>query len=854
MFPSLKNLKSSYYTQSDDVINSFFIPILKHAVSYDRVSAYFSAKSLASYAEGLEFFGKAGHCFRLVISKDISEADYNEIKKGYDLKSSLDDEMIASLRQNLSLQEEKNISNLAYLISLGIVDVKIAFKTAGIFHDKGGVFTDSEGNKIAFRGSINETDAATHVNYESFGVACSWLDCNGFYLNGIKKSEEEFKLLWENKKSGMIVRPAQEVVIREILTHNKGKVIVDEAFLDENAVTLDYDGRLKLWMRPQNIIRFKETLAYTLISLSGWIESVLEDAYVFSEDLSYRDFLDIENQVKSDGIPPGCIFRTTQRYKDYINDHEIFVEKRKNIGIELKKGSNRYNEQFDEFSQIVHLCMTRKLREKQLKDAFFMYVMQKAGNFSVPGSGKTTSVLALYSVLKYTSRVDRIVVIGPKNCFRSWCDEFNVCFEGKEPLRLFDIHDTRLQSSDKSTYLRYNIQSYNMLLFNYEMLASVEDVLSNVVQEKTLLVFDEIHRVKKYEGSYATAALKIAKNSHYTVALTGTPIPNSYADLYNLLHILFPHEYNTLFGFTAAMLTNPSEEQVLEINRGIQPFFCRTTKEQLHVPSANEDIIKDCTVSDDEQTIFEILCKKFRSNKLALLIRILQLESNPAMLLQSVDSSIFSDVLDIDYNTDEVNYVDYSNEIKKRIKSIQRTRKKIACIDHVSSLVNEGKKVIVWCIFRDSINSICSELREKNITAEVIYGDIEAQMRDSILTRFKNGEFDVLITNPHTLAESVSLHNVCHDAVYYEYSYNLVHLLQSKDRIHRLGLPDGQYTQYCFLQSWFDKDGQSYSLDDAIYKRLKDKEQIMLNAIDHDVLEHVTTPEEDVELIFKDLF
>ena len=47
----------------------------------------------------------------------------------------------------------------------------------------------------------------------------------------------------------------------------------------------------------------------------------------------------------------------------------------------------------------------------------------------------------------------------------------------------------------------------------------------------------------------------------------------------------------------------------------------------------------------------------------------------------------------------------------------------------------------------------------------------------------------MLLTNPHTLAESVSLHSVCHDAVYFEYSYNLVHPLQSKDRIHRLGLP-----------------------------------------------------------------
>lgn len=57
----------------------------------------------------------------------------------------------------------------------------------------------------------------------------------------------------------------------------------------------------------------------------------------------------------------------------------------------------------------------------------------------------------------------------------------------------------------------------------------------------------------------------------------------------------------------------------------------------------------------------------------------------------------------------------------------------------------------------------------------------------------------ILITNPHTLAESVSLHKKCHDAIYLEYSFNLTHMIQSRDRIHRLGLLENQYTQYYYL-------------------------------------------------------
>ena len=119
-----------------------------------------------------------------------------------------------------------------------------------------------------------------------------------------------------------------------------------------------------------------------------------------------------------------------------------------------------------------------------------------------------------------------------------------------------------------------------------------------------------------------------------------------------------------------------------------------------------------------------------------------------------------------------------------------------------------------------------------------------------LIDDFKNRQFEVLITNPHTLAESVSLHMVCHDAIYFEYSFNLVHLLQSKDRIHRLGLKSNQYTQYYFLQQYYEYGGKEVSIGNKIYQRLKEKEVVMIEAINNDVLESVTSYEEDLELIF----
>ena len=80
-----------------------------------------------------------------------------------------------------------------------------------------------------------------------------------------------------------------------------------------------------------------------------------------------------------------------------------------------------------------------------------------------------------------------------------------------------------------------------------------------------------------------------------------------------------------------------------------------------------------------------------------------------------------------------------------------------------------------------------------------------------------------------------------------------MHLLQSKDRIHRLGLPDDQKTSYYFMREIFTHNGREFSLDAVIYDRLKEKEQTMLDAIDRGYLEGGYLDDEDLRIIFERL-
>ena len=856
MFKDL-GLKAVYSSDKDDFAKEFYNPILSEAITFDRTSAYFSAKALALYAEGLEYFAMNGNKYRLLVSKDISEEDYNELQKGYRLRTEITQNLIDSISlEELNLEEERRLSNLAYLIAKGVMDVKIAFKTKGIFHDKTGIVRDKNGDKICFKGSNNETPAAVEKNYETLQLMCSWLDIGNFYNAGIQEAEEDFETLWNNENNEVTVLPVEEVVMNEIMKYNKGELIVETAIMEKDAVVLDYANQLVLYVNTESI-NWLTTSAFYKMRLKSKVAEIKGNKIFFKTGLTYPDYVKI-GAILAQKIPPtGHKYIETERLKQYIEERNLYIRQRAKLGIELKTDATRLDNRYLKFKEIVDRGMHRKLRDKQMQDAFFMYAMSKSGNFSVPGSGKTSSALGVYTYLKQYDIVDKIVMIGPKNSFGSWIDEFNACFKTKEELRVFNIHDPKYKNIKERKYaLEFESGLCNLFLFNYESLGSYVKELSQLVSSKTLLVFDEVHKVKRVDGTYANNALVIAENALYTIAMTGTPLPNSYRDLYNLLHILYNDEYKEFFNFDLPLLDNPTPDEVEKINDKIQPFFCRTSKRELNVPESNEDMMIETLAQKSEQKLFEILCKKYRRNKLALVIRILQLETNPNLLLQKLDLNDFANILDIQEDIEEVDFIDASKEVLDCIANIGMTTKKKRCIELISTLVSEKKTVVLWCIFKNTIASMEEELNKLGIKAKCIYGEItDLQERNDILEGFKNGKFDVLITNPHTLAESVSLHSICHDAVYYEYSYNLVHLLQSKDRIHRLGLPEGQYTQYYFMAQYYDnlEHSERYSLDVEIYERLKLKEQRMLDAIDNHQLEPVYTTDEDLDLIFKNL-
>lgn len=841
-----KKFKSKYDSYKDDVISEFYNEALSEAIQYDRVSAYFDSKILALYSTGLENLYKENGKIRFIFSQELDENDYNLMKEGYEARYN------AILENNFKeeeLDEEDlvKISNLAFLIEKNIVDIKIAFTKSGILHDKYGLIYDAEGNSIFFRGSNNETVASVEKNHERFEVSCSWYK----ELNENKKildASESFEEMWNDNFPGMKIIDLPDVIRSKIIHYSKGKIVL-ENYDYNNAIIADIvKGKLQVKDNLDEEFDFDRDFDYKNY-IKKYVESVKNKTYYFHDYVNYIIIEKIVERYKKCAHYNNLNFIITPRLSRYITRKNLQIEKRKELGKMIKNRDEHVKAYFEIFKNIVNTEMKRTLRDKQMWDAFFISKMIKSANYSVPGAGKTSIVYGAFAYLnsKNINEVDKMIVVCPKNAFKSWKDEFFECFGDKKELRMINIQDNLYKdAATRKKALRFDSKNKNIILINYDMLGSVKDVLEEIIDDRVMLVFDEVHKVKAVNGFWAQNALAISKNAKYKVIMTGTPIPNSYADLYNQLNILFTDEYRTFFKFSSSELRNASPIDSVRINEAIYPFFCRTTKKDLAIPVPNQDECVKVNMTPKEQVLFDLIWKKYRNNGLLLYIRLLQASTNPRLLLNDVDMSFIDDLFhDEEQDEDEVIVSDQwykecpkleQSEIQL-IKQLDMTSKFWAGIDLVESLVKEGKKVLVWGIFVRTIDRIEDELLKRGIKTKKIYGATDLESREEIIEKFKNNEFDVLITNPHTLAESVSLHKNCHDAVYFEYSFNLTHMLQSRDRINRLGLPDNQYTQYYYLL--LNGSALTDSIDQRTYDRLKEKEEIMLKSIEGNSIESI---------------
>lgn len=556
------------------------------------------------------------------------------------------------------------------------------------------------------------------------------------------------------------------------------------------------------------------------------------DHLVLSSELNYIEIIELIERVNT---KIDSELEIDSEVQAFVAQNRYAIEEQRIAGTTIKEFDSRWSEELEEFESILDNEIARPLMEQQIQASFFLSVMKRAANFSVPGSGKTAMMYGSFAYLSsgQLQEVDKMLIISPLNAFEAWKTEFKEVFGSKR-----DLNFLNLKHCADAGDVRTNWGVANVIVLNYESLFGWKlSALNGLIDEKTMIVFDEVHRVKNPEGKRAKSALELGKQARYHYVLTGTPIPNSYKDIYNFLHLLYDNEYNTFFGWSITDLDNPDS---VEINEKLQPFFWRTNKRDLSVPEADEDITLEVAPNSKQQEIAETI-HEIETSVLARYIRLLQASTNPALLTEKIDLNDLGFLFEEDnigiyeaMDSEEKNKAKQRMYLDLNVESV-RTPKFEQGINLIKKLVSEKKKVLVWGMFVGTMTKIQKELNEYGIKTHLIYGATPKEERVDLINEFREGDVQVLVSNPATLGESISLHQTVHDAVYFEYNFNLTFMLQSRDRIHRLGLPADQYTRYYYLMTEGDTAHEGF-IDKKVYERLKEKEEIMMNAIEGEYL------------------
>jgi len=217
-------IKSVYDAEEDNILKDFYIPVLSQATSYDRAVGYFDAKVLTAAARGLNSFVENGGHIRLIVGATLNEEEYEAIAAGYEGRSTVE-RISEAFEESLNFIQEgpfrNQLSALTWFVQNQRLDVKVALRRAGIYHEKVGIIRDKDGNEVVFQGSANETNnALAQINYESINVFKGWIP---EFRDHIDPHIKKFEVLWANRAKNTRVLDFTEIT-KNILTNKLGTV------------------------------------------------------------------------------------------------------------------------------------------------------------------------------------------------------------------------------------------------------------------------------------------------------------------------------------------------------------------------------------------------------------------------------------------------------------------------------------------------------------------------------------------------------------------------------------------------------------------------------------------------------
>ncbi len=550
---------------------------------------------------------------------------------------------------------------------------------------------------------------------------------------------------------------------------NNEKITLQFDFKNENLVKLFFHLKDSF---DCEINRVEETMTFSIEIIGAVLDSVKNKfEYLFGLE-------ELNESITTVATLKEEIINTSNADYDALSKNEVFVEFKNKIFEMLNINLE------NEFGDVT---------KKQLVKVFAFERLKNLINFSEPGAGKT-----LMSLMRLSSKIkenEKVIIVSPKNSMNVWYDEIKK-FSKQSKLIHFMNDEMHKYFSDRKFRKINDFEYADYILINYESLQKLltEDNLAKLISSGYHVVYDEAHRIKNENSVRNERAKKVGIGAKTRILLTGTPFSRGVADIKEMINIAWSGDnpfisnrefddyiksirINNIKNINSyEKLDSYTKVKIEELNDKIKPlyFLLSKVKDFNILPEIDlhkKPIVVEATKKQMEKD--ERMMKRISAISFELLTAKTQFEKNK--LLEDLNSAI---------TTAQMNATG--------IAKIEASKK------FIISKIKQGEKVLVWAQFVNNIKSLERELSKSGINFKTIYGLTPVEDRQKIIEDVTddNSSTMVLIANPDTLAESVSLHKHIRNSLFVERRLVYYRWAQSKDRIHRVGSKKQVYHNY----------------------------------------------------------
>lgn len=370
----------------------------------------------------------------------------------------------------------------------------------------------------------------------------------------------------------------------------------------------------------------------------------------------------------------------------------------------------------------------------QKATAGFLTLHRRAFNFGDPGTGKTISALWAADYLMQRGEVRRVLVVCPLSIMQSaWMGDIN-----RSVIHRSAVVAHHAQASRRIELIQGD---YEIVIINYDGLNLCADEIK-ADGRFDLVIIDEANGYSNAQTKRWKSLAKIIQPHTFLWMMTGTPAAQSPLNAYGLAKLVNPTAVPGYFTGWRDKVMNKittfkwapkpgAKDLVFSV---LQPAIRFTKAQCLDLPPVVKQT-REVALTAQQLKYYRLIKDQMLAvaagesisavNKAAVVSKLLQISAGAAL-------------------TDDKDVVEF--DATPRLNVL------------LEVLEETQRKVIIFALFRASIDVISTFLKKHGIATEEIHGGVTATKRGDIIQRFQNAQDPrVLVMQPQATAHGITL-------------------------------------------------------------------------------------------------